>query len=193
MIDGLAKGQSVTLLSHSRTGLSEVRMGLAWDTIKRRRITGEIQEVGVDLDASALLISADLEVLETVYFGHLSTADRSVEHTGDNMTGHGDGDDESITVNLGRVVPEIEHIVFVVSSYSGHNFSEIANATARLVDSADGDRELVHYTLTGSGTHTAVVMARLSRAGNSWTFTAVGVAGQAQTAHDLVALTLSTI
>ena len=84
-------------------------------------------------------------------------------HTGDNLTGKGDGDDESIMVDLPRVSPAVAHIVFVVNSFSGQNFTQIENATARVVDSADRDRELVRYQLSGSGSHTAVVMARLSR------------------------------
>jgi tellurium resistance protein TerZ len=114
-------------------------------------------------------------------------------HTGDNLTGKGDGDDESIMVDLPRVPPAVAHIVFVVNSFSGQNFTQIENATARVVDSADRDKELVRYELSGSGSHTAVVMARVSRTGSGWSFTAIGTPGNARTADQLVPLALQSI
>ena len=184
----LTKGQTVSLVKQSGGSLSQVRMGLGWDAIKKKGLFGGTKEVSVDLDASAILFAADKRVLDVVYYGNLRSADNSLIHTGDNLTGAGDGDDESIMVDLPRVSPQVAHIVFVVSSYSGQNFAQIENAFARVVDSADRDTELVRYQLTGSGTHTAVIMARVSRQGNGWTFTAIGSPGNARTADQLVPL-----
>ena len=184
----LTKGQTVSLVKQSGGSLSQVRMGLGWDAIKKKGLFGGTKEVSVDLDASAILFAADKRVLDVVYYGNLRSNDYSLIHTGDNLTGAGDGDDESIMVDLPRVSPQVAHIVFVVSSYSGQNFSQIENAFARVVDSADRDTELVRYQLTGSGTHTAVIMARVSRQGNGWTFTAIGTPGNARTADQLVPL-----
>ena len=80
-----------------------------------------------------------------------------------------------------------------MTAATGQNFSQIENATARVVDSADRDKELVRYELSGSRTHTAVVMARLSRTGAGWTFTAIGTPGNARTADQLVPLALQSI
>ncbi len=184
----LSKGQTVSLVKQGGGSLSQVRMGLGWDALKKKGLFGKEKEVSVDLDASAILLSAQGQVLEIVYYGNLRSADNSLIHTGDNLTGAGDGDDESIMVDLPRVSPQVAHIVFVVSSYSGQNFAQIENAFARVVDSADRDTELVRYQLTGSGTHTAVIMARVSRQGNGWTFTAIGSPGNARTADQLVPL-----
>lgn len=184
----LTKGQTVSLVKQSGGSLSQVRMGLGWDAIKKKGLFGGTKEVSVDLDASAILFAADKRVLDVVYYGNLRSKDDSLIHTGDNLTGAGDGDDESIMVDLPRVSPQVAHIVFVVSSYSGQNFAQIENAFARVVDSADRDTELVRYQLTGSGTHTAVIMARVSRQGNGWTFTAIGTPGNARTADQLVPL-----
>lgn len=184
----LTKGQTVSLVKASGGSLSQVRMGLGWDAIKKKGLFGGTKEVSVDLDASAILFAADKRVLDVVYYGNLRSADNSLIHTGDNLTGQGDGDDESIMVDLPRVSPQVAHIVFVVSSYSGQNFSQIENAFARVVDSADRDSELVRYQLTGSGSHTAVIMARVSRQGAGWTFTAIGTPGNARTADQLVPL-----
>ncbi len=189
----LSKGQTVSLVKQDGGSLSQVRMGLGWDTIKKKGFFGGMKEVSVDLDASAILFGADSQVLEIVYYGNLRSRDGSLMHTGDNLTGQGDGDDESIMVDLPRVPPNVAHIVFVVNSFSGQNFSQIENATARVVDSADRDRELVRYELSGSGTHTAIVMARLSRAGTGWAFTAIGNPGNARTADQLVPLALQSL
>lgn len=188
MAVNLSKGQTVSLTKDNGGGLSQVRMGLGWDAIKKKGFFGGTKEVAVDLDASALLMDAAGQVLDVVYYGNLRSRDNSIIHTGDNLTGAGDGDDESILVDLPRVPGAIAHIVFTVNSYSGQNFGQIENATARVVDSADRDKELVRYTLTGSGSHTAVVMARLSRTGTGWSFTAIGTPGNARTADQLVPL-----
>jgi tellurium resistance protein TerZ len=189
----LTKGQTVSLTKQGGGSLSQVRMGLGWDAMKKKGLFGGLKEVSVDLDASALLLSAERQVLEIVYYGNLRSKDGSLMHTGDNLTGKGDGDDESIMVDLPKVPPAVAHIIFVVNSFSGQNFSQIENATARVVDSADRDRELVRYQLSGSGTHTAIVMARLSRSGTGWTFTAIGTPGNARTAEQLVPLALQSL
>ena len=189
----LSKGQTVSLTKQGGGSLSQVRMGLGWDAIKKKGMFGKEKEVSVDLDASAFLLDANRQVLEIVYYGNLRSSDGSLMHTGDNLTGKGDGDDESIMVDLPRVPPAVAHIVFVVNSFSGQNFSQIENATARVVDSADRDRELVKYELSGSGTHTAVVMARVSRSGAGWTFTAIGTPGNARTAQQLAPLAQQSV
>ena len=189
----LSKGQTVSLTKQGGGTLSQVRMGLGWDAMKKKGMFGKEKEVSVDLDASAILLDANRQVLEIVYYGNLRSADGSLMHTGDNLTGKGDGDDESIMVDLPRVPPAVAHIVFVVNSFSGQNFSQIENATARVVDSADRDRELVKYALSGSGTHTAVVMARVSRSGAGWTFTAIGTPGNARTAQQLAPLAQQSV
>jgi len=189
----LTKGQTVSLVKQGGGSLSQVRMGLGWDAMKKKGMFGGLKEVSVDLDASAILLDSNRQVLEVVYYGNLRSKDSSLMHTGDNLTGKGDGDDESIMVDLPRVSPAVAHIVFVVNSFSGQNFSQIENATARVVDSADRDKELVRYQLSGSGTHTAVVMARVSRSGPGWTFTAIGTPGSAQTAQQLVPLAQQSV
>ena len=193
MNPSLTKGETVTLGGTAGEGLRDVRMGLAWDTIKRPGKSGTLRQIGVDLDASAVLLSAERDVLEIVYYGHLSTIDNSLRHTGDNLTGHGFGDGESIMVDLSKVAANVAHIVFVVSSYSGQNLSQVENATARVMDCSDGDQELARYQLSGLGSHTAIVMARLSRNGAGWTFTAIGTPGNARTADQLVPLALQSL
>jgi len=192
----LDKGQTVNLAKQDGGALTRVRMGLGWDVkvITKKKLFGGTKQVekDIDLDASAIMIGGG-RVLDIVYFGSLRSKDGSVNHTGDNLTGEGEGDDESIIVDLPLVNQQVEHIVFVVNSFSGENFSEIENAFVRVVDSAAGDTELVRYQLTGSGTHTALVMAKVSRSGQGWSFTAIGQPGNGRVARDLEPLALAAI
>ncbi|MBB2893504.1 TerD family protein [Flexivirga oryzae] len=192
----LSKGQTVDLRKQDGGNLSRVRMGLGWDVkvVTKKSFFGGTKQVqrAIDLDASALVIGGE-RVLDTVYFGKLRSSDGAIQHTGDNLTGEGDGDDESINVDLGAVHSSVEHIVFVVNSYSGENFSEIDNAVVRVVDSMANDTELARFQLTGSGTHTALVMARVSRTPAGWNFTAIGAPGNGRTARDLEPLALGVL
>lgn len=199
MAINLSKGQTIDLAKPSGDdggGLSLVRLGLGWDAkvVEKRRLFGGVKRIerAIDLDASALLVGGN-EVVEVVDFTHLKSKDGSIEHTGDNLTGEGDGDDESIVVDLRRVPSTVEHVVFTVNSFSGETFQEVDNAFVRAVDSTTGDTELARYTLTGSGTHTALIMARLSRSGSGWSLTAIGEPARARMAQELVPVVLSLL
>ncbi|AXI76551.1 TerD family protein [Peterkaempfera bronchialis] len=169
----LAKGGNVSL-SKEAPGLTAVTVGLGWDV---RTTTG----ADYDLDASALLCGADGKVLTDqhfVFFNNLASPDRTVEHSGDNLTGGGDGDDEQIRVDLGRMSPQVDRVVFPVSIYDantrGQSFGQVRNAFIRIVNQADG-RELARYDLTeDASTETAMVFGELYRNGAEWKFRAIG-------------------
>ena len=169
----LSKGGNISLTKEA-PGLAAVTVGLGWDV---RTTTGS----DFDLDASALLLDATGKVPSNwhfVFFNNLKSADGSVEHAGDNLTGEGDGDDESVRVNLAAVAPEIERIVFPVSIYDGEaraqNFGQVRNAFIRVVNQADG-RELARFDLTeDASTETAMVFGELYRNGGDWKFRAIG-------------------
>ncbi|MCA0146912.1 TerD family protein [Blastococcus sp. LR1] len=182
----LSKGQTVSLEKRGGGTLTRVRMGLGWDAIKKKGMFGKLKDQSVDLDASALLFDAGGRLVDQVWFQQLRSKDGSVQHTGDNRTGAGDGDDESIVVDLQAVPASITQIVFVVNSFTGENFSQIENAFCRLVDSTANDTELARYELTGSGTHNSQVMAKVSRAGSGWSMTAVGAIANGRTFQDLM-------
>lgn len=188
----LQKGQTISLAKPTGPALSHVRMGLGWDakTIEKRSFLGGVKRVqqDIDLDASAILC-AGKRIADVVYFGQLRSKDGSLTHTGDNRTGAGDGDDESILVDLAKVSPSVDAIYFVVNSYSGETFNQIENATVRVVDSDARDQELARYDLSGTGSHTAMIMAKLTRAASgTWTFTAIGQPGQGRRLDEVVAL-----
>jgi tellurium resistance protein TerD len=169
----LSKGGNVSL-SKEAPGLTAVVVGLGWDV---RTTTG----ADYDLDASALLCGADGKVLSDqhfVFFNNLASPDRSVEHSGDNLTGGGDGDDEQIKVNLAAVAVQVERIAFPVSIYDaekrGQSFGQVRNAFIRIVNQAD-NRELARYDLTeDASTETAMIFGELYRHGTEWKFRAIG-------------------
>jgi tellurium resistance protein TerD len=169
----LGKGGNVSL-SKQAPGLSAVVVGLGWDV---RTTTG----ADYDLDASALLCDASGRVVSDqhfVFYNNLKSPDGSVEHTGDNLTGEGEGDDESIKVNLAAVPGEVAKIVFPVSIHEadvrGQSFGQVRNAFIRVVNQANG-QEIARYDLSeDASTETAMVFGELYRHGGEWKFRAVG-------------------
>ncbi|MBQ1122245.1 MULTISPECIES: TerD family protein [Streptomyces] len=169
----LAKGGNVSL-SKEAPGLSAVLVGLGWDV---RSTTG----TDYDLDASALLCDEAGKVVSDqhfVFYNNLKSPDGSVEHTGDNLTGEGEGDDEVVKVNLAAVPAEIAKIVFPVSIHDAEarsqNFGQVRNAFIRVVNQAD-NQEIARYDLTeDAATETAMVFGELYRHGAEWKFRAVG-------------------
>jgi tellurium resistance protein TerZ len=185
----LKKGQSLSLTKQNGESLTYIRLGLGWDSAvpAKRGLFGGTKTVDIDLDASAILFSANKQPLEAVFFNQLSSKDGAIQHAGDNLTGDGDGDDETITVNLASVSPAVEHIVFVITSYSQQTFDMVQNAFCRLIDdSIAGSPEVAKYQLGESGRYTAMVMAKLSRVGGVWSFQAIGTPANGKTALDVV-------
>jgi len=185
MTVSLSKGQKVSLEKRGGGTLSRVRMGLGWDAAKKKGLFGSRRQT-IDLDASALLFDAAGSLVDQVWFRQLNSKDGSVHHTGDNLTGAGEGDDESIQVDLSRLPATVNTLVFTVNSFTGQNFSQIENAYCRLLDETAGDTELARYDLTGSGQHTAQIMAKVSRDGAGWSMTALGIPASGRTFHDLL-------
>ncbi|WP_330177103.1 TerD family protein [Streptomyces sp. NBC_01498] len=169
----LGKGGNVSL-SKEAPGLTAVLVGLGWDA---RSTTG----ADFDLDASALLVNGAGKVLSDqhfIFYNNLTSPDGSVEHTGDNLTGEGEGDDESLKVNLAGVPADVDKIVFPVSIHEaasrGQSFGQVRNAFIRVVNQAGG-AELARYDLTeDASTETAMVFGELYRHGAEWKFRAVG-------------------
>lgn len=182
MTVSMTKGQRISL-EKPGGALRMVRMGLGWDAVRKQGFFGSRQR-DIDLDASCVLF-ADGRIADVVFFGKLVSDDGSVRHTGDNLTGAGDGDDESVIVDLARLPVHVTSLVFTVSSFNGQTFNEVENAFCRLVNEMDGG-ELARYTLTGGGAHTAMVMARLYRHGDGWKMNAVGEPCHGRTFEDML-------
>lgn len=186
----LEKGQSLSLTKQDGGALTRIRLGLGWDSAlpEKRGLFGRRKAPAeIDLDASAIFFDAAGTAVDTVWFNRLASGDGSTRHTGDNLTGEGDGDDETIVVDLTRVAPEVAQIVFVITSYSRQTFDAVENAFSRVVDDATpGTPEVARYQLTDSGPQTAMIMSKVSRQGTGWTFTAIGRRADGRTVKDLI-------
>ncbi|WP_205426614.1 TerD family protein [Helicobacter suis] len=170
----LVKGGRLSL-SKEKPGLSKIVVGLGWDV--NASDTGR----EFDLDASAFLTDASGKVSDDanfVFYNNLTSKDGSVVHTGDNRTGAGEGDDESIKVDLSKVSADIKEINIVVTIHEAserkQNFGMVRNAFVRVVDESDG-KEILRYDLEEDfSIETALMFGRLYRDNNEWKFAAVG-------------------
>jgi tellurium resistance protein TerD len=173
MAISLSKGGRISL-SKEAPDLKKVHVGLGWDP---RATDG----TDFDLDASAFLLGESGKVrsdADFIFYNQLRSADGSVEHTGDNLTGAGEGDDEVVLVDLSKVPADVHKIVFTVTIHEAdarrQNFGQVGNAFIRLVN-AETNVEVARYDLTEDASiETAMIFGEIYRHGNEWKFTAVG-------------------
>ncbi|HSQ88204.1 TerD family protein [Romboutsia sp.] len=179
----LAKGQNIDLRK-SNPGLSSIMIGLCWDPVESRggffkSLFGSQQNV--DCDASVFMLNSQGKLesnKDLIYFGNLKSENNAVVHTGDNLTGDADGDDEQILVNLDRVPDHVNKLLFVVNIYNcvdrKQHFGMIQNAFIRVVDTIN-EKEVVRYNLSDDySSKTALVVGTIYRQGDTWKFSAVG-------------------
>ena len=169
----LAKGGNLSL-SKEDPNLSKAVLGLGWDV---RSTDGQ----DFDLDASAFLLNASGKVRadsDFIFYNQMKSTDGSVEHTGDNRTGAGEGDDEQIKIDLSRVPAEVQTVSFTVTIHDAEarrqSFGQVRNAFIRLVNEQT-NAEIVRFDLGEDfSTETAVIFAEIYRNNNEWKFRAVG-------------------
>ncbi|MFG2190964.1 TerD family protein [Streptomyces sp. NPDC048639] len=174
----LQKNQTVSLVKGGRPFLTSVRMGLGWEPAFRAK--------DIDLDASVIAYGPNRQKVDACYFGKLAILGGVIQHSGDNLTGEGGGDDEVITVHLGDIPPNVTGLVFTVNSFSGQKFTEVAKAYCRLLDAGSGE-ELVRFDLTGAEPRTGVMMCKLIRQfSGEWEMTALGEYVDSRTVRGMV-------
>ncbi|MFD8047960.1 TerD family protein [Streptomyces chartreusis] len=174
----LQKNQTVSLMKGGRPLLSQVQMGLGWEPAYRGK--------DIDLDASVIAYGPQRNHIDSCYFGKLQIVNGAIRHSGDNLTGEGGGDDEVITVDLGRLPQDVTGLVFTVNSFSGQKFTEVAKAYCRLIDALSGE-ELVRFDLTSAEPQTGVIMAKLIRQfSGEWEMTAMGDFVKSRTVRGMV-------
>lgn len=173
----LQKGERVSL-SKNNPSLDKVLVGLGWDV-------NNYQGPDFDLDAQAFMLSENGKVrsnADFIFYNQLKSPCGSVEHTGDNRTGEGDGDDESVIVTLSKVPQDVQKIVFSVTIHDAiqknQKFGQVSNAFIRLVDQTTGS-EIIRYDLSEEySVETSLVVAELYRHNGEWKFNAVGAGYQ---------------
>uniref|UniRef100_UPI00404B8876 TerD family protein n=1 Tax=Flavobacterium sp. TaxID=239 RepID=UPI00404B8876 len=169
MAINLEKGQ------REKIDIPSFKVGLGWDS--NESATGE----AFDIDASVFLLGANGKILSDnhlIFYNNLKSPDGAIEHTGDNLTGAGDGDDESIKVDLSKIASDVAEITFVVTIHKAadkrQNFGQIRNSFIRIVNMVTNE-ELVKYELDEDfSIETAVEFGRLYKRNNEWKFEAVG-------------------
>ena len=174
MAINLSKGQKVDL-TKSNPGLSKVIVGLGWDTNKYDG--GQ----DFDLDSSVFLLNGEGKTTseaDFIFYNNTTGAGGAVEHTGDNKTGEGEGDDEQVNVNLTAIPASIEKATFAITIHDaearGQNFGQVSNSYVRIIN-GDTNEELIRYDLGEDfSIETAVVVGELYRHGGEWKFNAIG-------------------
>jgi tellurium resistance protein TerD len=169
----LSKGGNVSL-SKAEPGLRKIHIGLGWDV---RATDG----VDFDLDASLFMLASTGRVRsdsDFIFYNNLRSSDGSVEHTGDNLTGEGEGDDESIKVTLDQVPADVDKLAVTVTIHEAdarhQNFGMVDNAFIRVVNDESGT-EIVRYDLSeDASTETAMIFGEVYRHSGEWKFRAVG-------------------
>ena len=190
----LSKGQKVSL-TKEKPGLSQICVGLGWDEVKQKKgffatlLSGEQEDI--DCDASVYLLkNGKLESEDDmVYFNNLKHKSGSVYHHGDNLTGGGEGDDEQISINLGKVPSDYDRIVIAANIYEGsdrkQHFGMVQNAFIRVVDESNNS-EICRYNLTENYSgKTGLIFGEVYKHEGEWKFSAVGEGIQASYINDI--------
>ncbi len=186
MAISLAKGQKISLDKEAGQTLTKITMGLGWDVAQKKGFMAKLSgPASVDLDASCVTFDDGNQMVDAIWFQQLRSKDGSIQHTGDNLTGAGDGDDEQIVVDLTKVPATIKSMVFVVNSFTGQNFSQIENAFCRIVNSSN-NQEVARFNLSAQGEHTAQIMAKIYRHDGAWKMHAIGEIASGRTFNDLM-------
>lgn len=180
----LQKGQKINLTKADGSSLSSVFMGLGWDSVGGG-LFGFGGGGSIDLDASCALFDSNKNLLDTVSFRQLRSRDGSIKHTGDNLTGDGDGDDEVINVSLSSVPSNVNQIVFTVNSYRGQTFDKVKNCFCRLVDSSNNNEVCIYKLSEKGGSNTGLIMAKVYRYNNEWKMAALGIPCNGRTINDI--------
>ena len=173
MAISLQKGGNVNL-SKEAPGLTKMIVGLGWDT---RSTDG----AAFDLDGAVFLLGTSGKVrsdADFVFYNNLKSADGSIVHSGDNLTGAGDGDDETVTIDLSKVPADIDKIAVCVTIHEAEarrqSFGQVSKAFIRCVN-ATGGTEIARYDLSeDSSTEAAMIFGEVYRAGSDWKFRAIG-------------------
>ncbi|MBL1353348.1 MAG: TerD family protein [Zetaproteobacteria bacterium] len=181
MAISLQKGQRISLEKDTGGALLQVCVGVNWGAIEKKGFFGSMKKVAVDLDASCATFDSNNKPLDVVCFSQLSA--QGIQHSGDDLTGDMDGDDgldnEVIVVDLSKVHPNTQQIVFVLNSYQGQDFKDIPFASIRLYEGTPSrvDNVFAAYDISNdSKFHGSVsmVMGKFYKKDNKWRFVAIG-------------------
>lgn len=192
----LTKGDKLDLVKRDGSQLTNFCVGLNWGAIVKKGVFGfGTTKEPVDLDASAALFAANNQPVEIVYFGKLMSSDGAVRHSGDDLVGDTDGDDgldnEIITIDLTRLHPGVEKVVFILNSFRGHDFAIVPFAHIRLYE---GTPERVQSVFAKFDIakdpkfagHVSMIMGKLYKRNGQWKFESIGEPTRDRTLQETV-------
>ena len=190
MVVNLQKGQRVDL-TKGNAGLNRIVVGLGWDPVEQKKGWFSSAPVNIDCDSSVIMLQNDRlsDNQDIVYFGRLKSECGSVVHSGDNLTGQGNGDDETIIVSLNDVPAKYNKLVFVVNIYDSYNrkqhFGMIRNAYIRIINPTN-NQELIRYNLSDDyDGQTSLITGEIYRHNDEWKFAALGNSTQDRSVSEL--------
>ena len=190
MVVNLQKGQRVDL-TKGNAGLNRIVVGLGWDPVEQKRGFFSSAPANIDCDSSVIMLQNDrlADNQDIVYFGRLKSECGSVVHSGDNLTGEGNGDDETIIVSLNDVPAKYNKLVFVVNIYDSYNrkqhFGMIQNAYIRIINPTN-NQELIRYNLSDDyDGQTSLITGEIYRHNDEWKFAALGNSTQDRSVSEL--------
>ncbi len=189
----LVKGQKIDLTKNN-SGLKKLLVGLGWDPVKQGKkgfLGLGSSAPDIDVDASVIMLRNDKFVSkeDLIYFGNKNSRCGGVIHTGDNITGGGDGDDEQILIDLSKIPQDVNKIIFVTNIYEcikrKQSFGMIQNAFIRIAD--DSNKNIAMFNLTEDyNGKTALIVGELYRHNNEWKFNAIGEGTQDTCLSDML-------
>ena len=190
MVVNLQKGQRVDL-TKGNAGLNRIVVGLGWDPVEQKRGFFSSAPANIDCDSSVIMLQNDrlADNQDIVYFGRLKSECGSVVHSGDNLTGEGNGDDETIIVSLNDVPAKYNKLVFVVNIYDSYkrkqHFGMIRNAYIRIINPTN-NQELIRYNLSDDyDGQTSLITGEIYRHNDEWKFAALGNSTQDRSVSEL--------
>jgi tellurium resistance protein TerZ len=195
MAISLKKNEGISLKKMSDVGLTNISFGLGWDPIRSKPAGGFMSSLfgsnqpsyseSVDLDANCTMYDANGNLVDAISFQKLISSCGGVRHSGDNRTGAGDGDDETITIDLNKIPSSVKSVVFSINSFSGQNFSRVESISCNIYDNAKGKTKVATYSDKVTGSNTAIVVAKLVRTETEWVLTPVSVLTNGRTYRDI--------
>lgn len=188
----LGKGNTVNLSKSEGVSLSKLAIGVGWDPVKKKKgfFSFGSSEESIDLDASLILLDEDKQLVDMIWFRKKLSSCGSVRHSGDNLTGEGEGDDETIFIDMANLPARVKYIVPTVNSFRQQTFDQVENAFCNIYD-LKGDRpdqkqKLVNLSISEKGAFTGLILAVIERNGDGWKTKYIGKPTMGQVAGEMM-------
>lgn len=181
----LTKGTRVNLNKADGSDLTKLSVGVGWDPVKSKGFLGfGATATAIDLDASIVMLDENKQVVDMVSWKKKTSSCSAIQHSGDNLTGEGDGDDETIEVNTAYLPPRVKYLVVTVNSFRRQTFDMVENAFCNIYD--EKKQKLVQMNISEKGAFTGVIMAVIERNEGQWKVKSIGKPTQGLVAADML-------